>query len=403
VFGALALGGGVAAAAQAAPGKKAKQTRRQTSVARAKKSSLVSATGVDNAHVQIQWSAVPGAATYQVYRGGLLVGTTAATGFTDSLLWPATLYSYRVVPITAKGGALQPLTISASTRPLPSTGFPNVFPASSLWNAPVGPAPTSPNSSGEISYVMAHLKNPNMTLHAWGVSVAEAHAADPTFDVPCLVYTSCTLGAFGRLPIPVTAVPDPSTDAQLAIYDPTGRREWDMWQANGSGGLWSSGAGAGVSTGGNGIAPAGTAAGDAANFPLLGGLIRPEELLQGHIDHPLVFTMPGVSSAGHVCPATHNDGWSSDPNALMEGTRLQLDPSVNVDALSIPAWEKPIVRAMQGYGMYLRDGGGSFAIYAENPVSRGYDAWSKVGITGGDQIGLTGIPWDKLRVLTPPC
>jgi hypothetical protein len=237
LLAASALGAGVAAAAQAAPGKKAKQTRRQTSVARAKKSSLVSATGVDNAHVQIQWSAVPGAATYQVYRGGLLVGTTAATGFTDSLLWPATLYSYRVVPITAKGGALQPLTVSASTRPLPPTGFPSVFPASSLWNAPVGPAPTSPNSSGEISYVMAHLKNPNMTLHAWGVSVAEAHAADPTFDVPCLVYTSCTLGAFGRLPIPVTAVPDPSTDAQLAVYDPTGRREWDMWQANGSGGL----------------------------------------------------------------------------------------------------------------------------------------------------------------------
>jgi hypothetical protein len=402
-LGALALGGGVVAAAQAAPGKKAKQTRRQTSVARATKSSLVGATGVDNAHVKVQWSPVPGAASYQVYRGSLLVGATAGTTFTDALLWPATPYSYKVVPVAATGGALQPLTVSATTKPLPATGFPSVFGASSIWNAPVGPAQTAPNSAGEIAYVLSHLKNPNMTLHAWGVSVAEAHAADPTFDVPCLVYTSCTLGAFGRLPIPATAVPDPSADGQLAVYDPAAGHEWDMWQASNLGGVWSSAAGAGVSTGGNGIAPAGTAAGDAANFPLLGGLIRPEEILQGHIDHPLVFTMPGVSSAGHVCPATHNDGWSTDPNALMEGTRLQLDPSVNVNALPIPAWEKPIARALQAYGMYLRDGGGSFAIYAENPVSRGYDAWTKVGISGGDQIGLTGIPWDKLRVLTPPC
>jgi hypothetical protein len=403
LLGALALGGGVAAAAQAAPGKKARPTRRQTSVEKTKQSSLVSATGVDNAHVQVQWTAVPGAATYRLYRGSLLVGTTAGTSFTDSLLWPATSYSYTVVPVAVTGGALPPLTVSASTRPLPASGFPSVFGASSIWNAPVGPARAAPDSAGQIAYVLAHLKSPNMTLRDWGVSVAETHAGDPTFDVPCLVYTSCTLGSFGRLPIPLTAAPDPSSDGQLAVYDPSGGREWDLWQASNLGGLWSSAAGAAVSTGGNGIAPAGTAAGDAANFPLLGGLIRPEEILQGHIDHPLVFTMPGVSSAGHVCPATHDDGASSDPNALMEGTRLQLDPSVNVDALPIPVWEKPIARAMQAYGMYLRDGGGSFAIYAENPVSRGYDAWSRVGLPGGDAVSLAGIPWDKLRVLTPPC
>jgi hypothetical protein len=403
VLGALTLGGGVAAAAQAAPPRKAKQAPRQTSAARVSKSALASATGVDNAHVRIQWSPVPGAATYQVYRGSLLVGTTASPSFTDSLLWPATAYSYKVAPLTATGGALQPLTASASTRSLPASGFPSVFPTSSLWTAPVGPAQTAPNSAGQIAYVMSRLKNPNMTLRAWGVSVAETHPADPTFDVACLVYSICTLGSFGRVPIPVTAAPDPSSDGQLAVYDPAGSREWDMWRANLSSGLWSSAAGAGVSTDGNGIAPAGTAAGDAANFPLLGGLIRPEEILQGRIDHPLVFTMPGVSSAGHVCPATHDDGWSDDPNALMEGTRLQLDPSVNVDALAIPAWEKPIVRAMESYGMYLRDGGGSFAIYAENPVSRGYDAWSKAGLPGGDAISLTGIPWGKLRVLNPPC
>src|SRR5437588_243542 len=101
-------------------------------------------------------------------------------------------------------------------------------------------------------------------------------------------------------------------------------------------------------------------------------------------------------------PPPHNDGSSSDPSALMEGTRLQLDPSLNVDALQIPAWEKPVARAMQVYGMYLRDQGGSFAIYAENPVGRGYDAWSKAGLPGGDNAPLTGVPWNKLRVVSAP-
>ena len=144
-----------------------------------------------------------------------------------------------------------------------------------------------------------------------------------------------------------------------------------------------------------------TASGDAANFPLLAGIVRPEEIAQGHIDHALVFGMPGVSQLGQACPATHHDGSTVDPNALMEGAHLQLDPSVNVDALQIPAWEKTVARAMQTYGMYLRDQGGSFVIYAENPVSRGYDAWTKAGLPSGPNASLDGIPWAKLRVLTP--
>jgi hypothetical protein len=52
--------------------------------------------------------------------------------------------------------------------------------------------------------------------------------------------------------------------------------------------------------------------------------------------------------------------------------------------------------------MYLRDQGGSLAIWAENPIARGYDAWAKVGL-GGDSISLSGIPWDRFRVLSAPC
>lgn len=397
-LGVLALATGAVAAAQAAPPKKAKSARK---LAASAAKTQATATGLDNAHIALSWNPVPGAVGYRVSRGTLVLGTTSGATFTDALLWPSTQYSYKVDALSATGSVLSSVTARGTTKPLPSTGFPSLFPAGSIWNTPVGSAPTAPNSAGELSYILARMKNPNMTMRDWGVAVAEARPTDPTYSVPCLVY-QCTLAAYGNVPIPSTAAPDPSSDGQMAVYDPSSKREWDMWQAAKGGSGWTSSAGAGVSLNGNGVAPAGTASGDAANLPLLGGLIRPEEILQGHIDHALVFSMPGVSDLGHVCPATHNDGSSSDPNAPMEGTRLQLDPSVDVDSLGLPAWEKPIVRAMQQYGMYLRDGGGSFAIYGENPISRGYDAWSKVGMPSGDQAGLTGIPWSKLRVVAAP-
>jgi hypothetical protein len=385
------------ATATAAGGAKAKTKKRALAG-----STGLTATAVDSSHVKLQWIAVPGAALYRILRGGLVVGQTASTAYTDALLWPRTTYSYEVDAISFAGAKIKALTGQGTSTLLPASGFPRPFPATSIWNSPLGSAPVAANSSALMTYFQAHSPHANMTLRDWGVSVSETHASDSIFSVPCTRYSNCTLGAFGAFAIPLTATPDPSADGYMAVVDPSTQREWDMWQATPSGGSWSASAGAALSTTGNGTAPEGTASGDAANFPLLAGIVRPEEILQGHIDHALVFGMPGVSDLGHVCPATHNDGSTSDPNALMEGTRLQLDPSVNVDSLPIPAWEKTIARAMQNYGMYLRDNGGSFVIYAENPVSRGYDAWSKAGLPSGDSVSLTGIPWAKLRVISPP-
>jgi hypothetical protein len=362
----------------------------------------LTATAVDNSHIRLVWGAVPGAASYRVSRDSLVVGTTSALMLTDAMLWPATQYGYSVQALDAAGSPLSTLTASASTTLVPASGFPSPFPAYSVWNTPIGNAPLRSDSATQAAYVASRASSANMTLGNWGVSVAEAHTGDPTYSVPCLKYT-CTLSAFGPIAIPVTAKPEPSGDADTAIVDPAAQREWDMWQpAITSSGSWTASAGAALSTAGNAIAPAGTASGDAANFPLLGGLVRPEEILQGHIDHALVFGMPGVNSTGHVCPATHNDGDTTSSAAPMEGQRFQLDPTIDVNALPIPAWKKTIARALQVYGMYLRDSGGSLAIYSENPVSRGYDAWAKVGLSGSN-VSLSGIPWDKLRAISAPC
>src|SRR5207247_7044747 len=84
--------------------------------------------------------------------------------------------------------------------------------------------------------------------------------------------------------------------------------------------------------------------------------------------------------------------------AIPEGARIQLDPAFDVDGQPWPAWEKTIARALQTYGAYLEDTGGSLAFYAEPNLDRGYDAWSLAGVPGAPQ-SLANLPWDSFRVL----
>jgi hypothetical protein len=360
-------------------------------------------TARSHASVSVMWPKRRGATRYRVYRDGLLVGETARTTFTDVMLWPATGYRYRVdawsrnkrVGAARSSGRVR-------TRALPKSGFPSPFGPASIWNRPLAEnSPVHPNSDALIAnWAGRYLRNPNMTLRAYGVPVAEVRRSDPRYLVPCTQY-ECTLSAFGPFRIPVTAKPDPGDDGHLAVHDPAARREWGMWEASydAEAGRWSASAGAAVSLAGNGIARGGRASGNAANFPLLGGLIRPEEISYGRIKHPLVFGQPGIGPGRPVCPATANVATTRDPLALREGTLLQLDPAVDVAALGLPPWQRTVARALQEYGMYLRDNAGTLTVYAENPVSRGYDAWARVGLRGESTGFSSAFPWRRMRVI----
>ena len=351
-----------------------------------------------HSRIRVAWPARRDATAYCVFRDGLLVGATARTAHVDRMLWPETPYEYAVV--TLRGRAVLAVRRgTASTTALPAAGFPRPFSRTSFWNTPIGPnRATHPRNDALMSYFVSRVRNPNVTLYEWGVSVTETATGDPVYRVPCTKYR-CTIR---RVPIPLQARPDPSGDGHLAVYDPARQREWGMWQARRARGGWQASAGAEVSTRGAGLAPPRTGAGNAANFPLLGGLIRPEEIAQGRIDHALVFGIKGIGRGRPVCPATHNASTTDDPNALREGQLLQLDPAVDVDALPVPDWQKTIARALQTYGMYLRDNSGSLAIYAETPWSRGYDPWAKLGFTPRVNPRLDGIPWDRMRVIAAP-
>ena len=136
----------------------------------------------------------------------------------------------------------------------------------------------------------------------------------------------------------------------------------------------------------------------AAGFALLGGAVRPEEIAQGHIDHALSITTPYTRANYIACPATHNDGKFADTAAIPEGAQIQLDPAFNVDGQSWPAWEKVIAKALQKYGAFVSDTGGSLAIRGVTDMNLGTDTWAAAGTPKGPS--LSNLPWSSFRVLT---
>jgi hypothetical protein len=276
--------------------------------------------------------------------------------------------------------------------------FLNPFPRGSIWNTPLPARPRiDPRSAEKIAYWLTQIRNPNLRLRAYATAIAVASRNTPRYRIRCAVYACPTLHRFGLVPIPPGTRADPSPDGHLAIWDPVSRREWDLWASKCPASC--------LTAAGGGSFPVRTLrsrvqyGANAAGIPLLAGIVHPEEIRAGRIEHPLVFSSPSVGK-GSVCPARHDDGTNPDPRALKEGALLQLDPGLDVDALDIPEWQRTIARSLQRYGMYLVDSGGSLSIGAENPINRG-DLWADLGLVGDSALFSPSFPWSAMRVLKP--
>lgn len=74
-------------------------------------------SGTTDTSVSLSWSAVDGAASYRVYRGGTQVGSPASASFTDTGLAADTAYSYTVAAVDSSGavGAVSAAVAATTT------------------------------------------------------------------------------------------------------------------------------------------------------------------------------------------------------------------------------------------------------------------------------------------------
>jgi hypothetical protein len=135
----------------------------------------------------------------------------------------------------------------------------------------------------------------------------------------------------------------------------------------------------------------------ATSLPLLGGLIRLHELEARTIPHALAMAIPGPGRSS-VPPAQRGDGERRSPTAMPEGTRLRLPPRLDLDRRRLTPIALMIVRAVQRYGVIVRDRAGDVVFYGEDPTPSGRDPYEPLS---GD-APLTGFPWRRLQVLAVP-
>jgi hypothetical protein len=265
---------------------------------------------------------------------------------------------------------------------------------------PIPPgAEVDPNSDRYINALAETVSSRGifLTVGRWSVPVYYAHKSTPRRNVRL---TASWAGAewMLRAPIPRRAAPDPAGDGHMTVLEPSTGCEFDFFRARKVDGSW-------YADWGNTLRPAKKGVYSHAystrgsGFSNLAGLVWPAELKARKIKHALMFSYPFTSAVGAVAPATETDGQSTRIDALPEGARLQLDPSLDLGSLRLRPFERTIARALQRYGMYLGDtNGGGVGLYAVSP--QGYSSNPYAGLLPSDPYPqLRNIPIDRFRVI----
>jgi hypothetical protein len=347
----------------------------------------------------------------------------------------------------ARDGATS--TVCASLAPDVRPYDPRAF----LVNRVIPASPAlDPRSADIVAELDAHTASRRVELGTDGETptVYTVSASDALYTV-----TGPTPIAGRQFRVPSSAMPGRGADYPIEILDPEHGTlgpyvELRLWQASidhaamtieGSGGglFHYNNDGANLDPGGApSVATAFEGYGTGSGLSYLAGLIRPEEVAAGEICHAVRFSYSTCDFTDtHRAPATRTDQPMASRCAALGpvasrmemGMRLQLDPTVDCDARTVPArnagqdvseatrFLRMFCRALQRYGMIVLDGTSDEGVlfYAEDDLTADWeselgppDPYTEYSYILRDQDspsdGLSrdassGIPWHRLRVL----
>jgi hypothetical protein len=288
-----------------------------------------------------------------------------------------------------------------------------------------GSSPLAPNSQSIVNRVTGFGGPDNIAPgpeHDWSHPIYYSRPSDPLFTVHCTESWGTCAVEGAQIRIPDAAAAADGGDAHMAVVDQANGWEYDFWRVenkpSGGGTLT-------VSWGGKtriGTEDSDGLGSDAtvSRFALLAGVVRPAELEAGQISHALFMTVK-CSNGTWVWPARSGGGTPcsslglSNAGAPAIGQHFMLAMSdAEIDGLSLPAWQKTILRAMADYGMFVGDTGGadwgiqfeSSASYTSfgrpDPWVRLSKRWDLPRYSGKPVFELPdAVDWSKLRVVDP--
>jgi hypothetical protein len=290
-----------------------------------------------------------------------------------------------------------PVNTSTTTLPTPVIGRP--FADTSPFNSLILDNPVlDPRSDRIVDMLTSEVV---ADLYEFGIAIYEVDSSITPVAVDCTKrWGRCPLET-GLHRIPEYAEPAPGNDGTLVVIDWQEHRTVEMWQptpeADGS---WTTSWGTTTPIDGSGVP---TVFGNGAGISHLAGVIRVEEIEQGIIDHALVFSTSEPCLDEFRYPATKTDGSATSNSCIPEGARIRLNPTIDLNTLRLTPGERIIAEALQGYGAYAVDTGGTamafyFEIADDATAASPGSVYTDAGLTR-DYSPLRTIPWDELQVL----
>lgn len=288
-------------------------------------------------------------------------------------------------------GGVQKLAPSNPAKPTPAPSREDpafrAFASNSWWNTPLPDrTPLHPHGGDILRYLRTAPESSDGCLKlagagdsAWGHPIYWADATDPTYDVTGVERVH--LPELATLRIPHRALPAQNGDGHMTIYDIekgyvvalTGAdydEDSDRWTAEGATVTYLESNGLHVATG-HSDDPRNQGTHRGNNGATMA--VPWDQVQTGVVRHVLKVAAGPEVADRYVYPMVGSDGdYEGDDAAVpSQGLRLRIKPGIQLNELDLDFEALVIARALQRYGFYIGDSGGSTALKLENTRAEG--------------------------------
>jgi chitodextrinase len=193
----------------------------------------LTATAISNSQIDLSWTASTdnvGVVGYDVYRGGVKIGTTASTTYSSTGLTAATTYSYSITAFDAAGNTSAPSTsATARTGPTPDTTPPTVSIASPTGGSVSNTVAVSVNAADNVGVARVDLRVNGVTVASTNVAPYQFAWNSTTVPNGSVALTAVAFDAAGNSTTSATIAlnvsngpPPDTTPPTVSIASPTG-------------------------------------------------------------------------------------------------------------------------------------------------------------------------------------
>ena len=245
----------------------------------------------------------------------------------------------------------------------PSIGGCPIYPLNNIWNTPVDGLPVHARSTQWVNSIGAdtgfHMDFGSGTWDGGKIGIpynVASGAVTPKYSLDFYYPDESDPGPY---PIPNNYQREDGSDHHILVLDTDDCNLYEIYDASYDG-QWHGGSGAIWDLTSNALRPDGWTSADAAGLPILPGLVRYDEIVDGVINHAIRFTASSTNS--YIWPARHLTSGSAGvlTSTPPMGARFRLKASYDITGFA-PEMQV-ILQAMKTYGIILADNGSDWYV-----------------------------------------